>query len=229
LIAAQIKPLAEKPCPVFPVPLQLTQPPKSYRSRADKKKLCIGYAGEGREEQGVDMLPEIIEMILAAYPDVVFVIQLGCPFAKETTLNRLRAFGERVVLMERCFVGNEFHHLLGSFDALLLPYQSSQYIERSSQIVIEAISLGVPLIVPARTSLALEAKDFDCGHTLIQRYEPDSVATAIALFVEHHDELARKSAAAAPKCAAFHCAGTLIDMLLETCGVSAAQAHEQCA
>jgi len=219
LIAAQIQLLAEKPCPVFPIPLQLTQPPRPYRSRQEKQTLCIGYAGEGRAEQGVDMLPDIVEAVLAAHPDVHFAIQLGCNFAEKETLKRLRAFGERVVLIEQCLVGDHFHQLLSSFDALLLPYAPERYIERSSQIVIEAIALGVPLIVPARTSLAFEAKEFDCGYSLIQKHRVSSIVESIEHFIANHDALSQKSVPAATRCANFHCGRTLVDMLLETCSV----------
>jgi glycosyltransferase involved in cell wall biosynthesis len=214
MIAMQIRLMAEKPCPVFPIPLQLNVAPKIYRSRSEKKTLCIGYAGEGRHEQGVNMLPDIIEETLARYPDLIFVIQIGCRFAEDATLARLRSFGENVMFLDRCFVGSEFHHLIGSFDALLLPYAANKYIERSSQVVIEAIALGVPLIVQARTSMAIEAKEFDCGYTLIQQHEPHSVVEAIEDFVEDHDALAQKSAVAAGKCAAFHSGKNLVDMLL---------------
>jgi len=217
LIAAQIQLMAEKPCPVFPIPLQLTQPPRAYRSRQEKQTLCIGYAGEGRTEQGVDMLPDIIETVLAEHPDVRFVIQLGCKFAEQETILRLRSFGERVELIDQCLVGDHFHQLLRRFDALLLPYSPDRYIERSSQIVIEAIALGVPLIVPARTSLAFEAKEFDCGYSLIQKHRVSSIVEAIEHFIANHDVLSQKSVPAAIRCANFHCGRTLVDMLLELC------------
>lgn len=219
LIASQIKLLAQKPCLVFPVPLQLEVPAKPFRSRRDKKRLRIGYAGEGREEQGVGLLPDVIEAILAAHPDVDFVVQLGCRYADNVTLLRLHGFGDRVELDESCYVGSDFHTLLSSFDALLLPYRPHKYIERSSQVVIEAICLGLPLLVPVGTSLALEVKQFDCGYSLIRQHDAASVVAAIEHFLEHHDALARKSAEAATKCAAFHCGSTLVDMLLESCGV----------
>lgn len=221
LIAAQIQLLAEKPCPVFPIPLQLTQPPRPYRSRQEKQTICIGYAGEGRTEQGVDMLPDIVEAVLSVHPDVRFVLQLGCKFAERGTLDRLRAFGERVELIEQCLVGDHFHRLLSTFDALLLPYAPDRYIERSSQIVIEAIALGVPLIVPARTSLAFEAKEFDCGYSLIRKHRVSSIVEAIEYFIANHDTLSQKSVPAASRCAKFHCGRTLVDMLLEHCTTTA--------
>ncbi|MEA5089630.1 radical SAM protein [Solidesulfovibrio sp.] len=219
LIGSQITQMAEKPCPVFPVPLQLEVPAKKYRSRAEKGVLRIGYAGEGRVEQGVGFLPEVAEAILPAYPDVVFELQFACRFVDDDTLNRLRSFGDRVRVHESCFVGDDFHRLIASFDALLLPYQPTSYVERSSQIVIEAIALGVPLIVPVGTSLALEVKQFNCGYSLIRGYDGLSVIEAVAHFIDNHDALARKSADAAPRCAAFHSGGTLIDLLLASCGV----------
>lgn len=219
LIAAQIQLLAEKPCTVFPIPLQLAASPKPYRSRQEKQTLCIGYAGEGRTEQGVDMLPDIIEAILPLYPDVRFVLQFGCQFAEKETLNRLRAFGDRVELIEQCLVGDNFHKLISTFDALLLPYTPERYLERSSQIVIEAIALGVPLIVPARTSLAFEAKEFDCGYSLIQRHRVPAIVEAIEAFIANHDILTQKSVPAARQCANFHCGSTLVDMLFATCSV----------
>jgi glycosyltransferase involved in cell wall biosynthesis len=214
LIGSQIQLLAEKPCPVFPIPLQLELPPRPYRSRRDKGSVVIGYAGEGRNEQGVNLLPDIIEAILAAHADVRFCVQLGCPFAEKETLERLRAFGDRVTLLEQTYVGGDFHRLLASFDLLLLPYSPDRYIERSSQVVIEAISLGVPLVVPKRTSLAFEAKEFGCGYTVIEGYGVQPTVTAIEAFLADHDALGQKSAQVAPVCAGFHCGKTLVDKLL---------------
>jgi hypothetical protein len=73
------------------------------------------------------------------------------------------------------------------------------------------------------TSLALEVKQFDCGYSLIRGYDGLSVIEAVAHFIDNHDALARKSADAAPRCAAFHSGGTLIDLLLASCGVPVPQ------
>ena len=216
LIRQQIEAVAEKPCRVFPIPLQLETPPKTFRRSIDKKTLYIGYAGEGRIEQGVLFLPEVIEAIISRHANVKFVVQIACQFATDATLARLRSFGDRVILHEQCITGSDFHKLINSFDALLLPYRPDKYIERSSQIVIEGIVLGVPLIVPGRTSLAHEAKNFDCGHVLIQGWDPQAILAAIEDFIRFHDDLAFKSSQAAQRCADFHCGRSLVDILLET-------------
>lgn len=220
LIGSQIKAMAEKPCPVFPVPLRLEVPARPYRSRAEKGMVRIGYAGEGRVEQGVGYLPEVIEAILPAYPDVVFEVQFACRFVDDDTLARLRAFGDRVRIHESCYVGEDFHRLIASFDVLLLPYQPRSYVERSSQVVIEAMALGVPLIVPVGTSLALEVKRFDCGYTLIRSHDGLSIIDAVSRFIDNHDALTRKSVDVAPRVAAFHNGDTLVKLLLESCGVA---------
>lgn len=220
LIAAQVRRMAEKPCPVFPVPLELEVPARTFQTRADKKTLCIGYAGEGRQEQGVALLPEVIEAVLNAYPDVTFTVQFACRYVDDATIARLQAFGERVRVHESCFVGADFHRLLASFDALLLPYEQNRYRERSSQVVIEAMALGVPLIVPVGTSLALEVKRFDCGYSLIRGDDAGAVIDAVARFVDNHDALTRKSVAAAGRCAAFHSGETLLDMVFAACGAA---------
>lgn len=221
LIASQIRQVAEKPCPVFPVPLQLEVPARTYRSRAEKGVLRIGYAGEGRLEQGVAFLPEVIEALLPAYPDVGFDVQLACRFTDEETLSRLRSFGDRVRLDESCYVGEDFHRLIASFDALLLPYQPTSYVERSSQIVIEAMALGVPLIVPVGTSLALEVKQFNSGYSLIRGFDGLSIIEAVSHFIDNHDALTRKAVNAASRVSRFHCGETLVDLLLASCGVVA--------
>ena len=217
LIAAQIRRVAEKPCAVFPVPLELEVPAKTFRTRAEKKTLVLGYAGEGREEQGVALLPDAIEALLPVYPDLTFVVQLACRFTDTATLVRLNSFGERVRVDESCYVGADFHRLLLTFDALVLPYKPTKYVERSSQVVIEAMALGVPLIVPRGTSLALEVKRFDAGYTLIRSHDAPGVAAAISRFIDNHDVLAQKSVDAAPRCTAFHSGSNLIDMLLGAC------------
>ncbi|UJX41489.1 radical SAM protein [Desulfovibrio sp. JY] len=228
LIASQIRRVAEKPCPVFPVPLQFEVPAKPYKSRAEKGGLVIGYAGEGREEQGVSLLPDVIEALLPSYPDVTFVVQLACRYTGTATMARLHGLGERVRVLENCYVGADFHRLLASFDALVLPYRPGNYVERSSQIVIEAMALGLPLIVPRGTSLALEVKQFNAGYTLIGSHDAPGVAGAVARFIDNHDELASKSVAAAPRCTAFHSGATLIDMLLASClALSGEQAGEK--
>jgi glycosyltransferase involved in cell wall biosynthesis len=198
----------------------LEVPARPYRSRAEKGMVRIGYAGEGRVEQGVGYLPEVIEAILPAYPDAVFEVQFACRFVDDDTLSRLRAFGDRVRIHESCYVGEDFHRLIASFDALLLPYQPRSYVERSSQVVIEAMALGVPLIVPVGTSLALEVKRFDCGYTLIRSHDGLSIIDAVSRFIDNHDALTRKSVDVAPRVAAFHNGDTLVKLLLESCGVA---------
>ena len=216
LIRQQIEAVAEKPCQVFPIPLQLEVAPKPFRRHAEKRTLYIGYAGEGRKEQGIPFLPQVIEAVTSRHEDVKFVVQLACQFTTDEVLAQLASFGDKVILHQECLVGTDFHKLLTSFDALLLPYQPEKYIERSSQVVIEGIALGVPLIIPQWTSLSYEAETFECGHTLIQAWEPGAIVAAIEEFITFHDEIAYKSSRAAQTCAQFHCGPTLLDMLLDT-------------
>jgi glycosyltransferase involved in cell wall biosynthesis len=215
-IAEQIEHVAEKPCPVFPIPLQI-DPPKIRTARRSRQDIRIGYCGEGRPEQGVTFLPGIVEEILATHPGVQFTIQFGCNFVTKEILHRLRESGDRVVVQEHCYVGQHFYDLLRSFDALLLPYDPNRYIDRSSQLVVEAIALGVPVIVPARSSLAFEAQRFDCGYSLFETQNVPSIVAAIGAFLADRQALAQKSALAAKACADFHNAPTLVDMLLAAC------------
>jgi glycosyltransferase involved in cell wall biosynthesis len=216
-IARQIERMAEKPCPVFPIPLQIEARAQAAPRRRDGKGLRIGYCGEGRPEQGVELLPDIVAAVLASQADARFTIQLGCPFATPETRRRLRESGDRVSVLEHCFVGEKFYELLRTFDVLLLPYDPDRYIDRSSQLVIEAIALGLPVIVPARTSLAEEARDYDGGFTEFAAYEVPAIVAAIEAFLADHQALADKSRRAAPACADFHQASTLMDLLLAAC------------
>lgn len=219
LIARQIERVAEKPCPVYPVPLQRGPGDRSARLADPDRCLHIGFVGEGRCEQGVEKLPDIINLVLPKHPGLRFTIQLGCATATNAFRRKLSRHGQAVRLLEGCLTGDSFLELIESFDALLLPYDPAKYVDRSSQIVVEAIACGVPLVVADRTSLAREAALAGCGYTLIAGHSTQAAAQALERYLENHQTYDLRSAKAAGKYAGFHCAGVLLDMLLGACGL----------
>lgn len=149
--------------------LPIPHPITDFAARAPGEPIQICYVGDARCEKGFASLPEIIGRVLGTprgVPKVRFVIQANSPStglepdAREA-LRLLEGFDpSAVTLITRTQDRSEYETTILSSNIVLLPYKADRYRYRSSGVLIEALSAGVPVLVPQGTWLANELQRF---------------------------------------------------------------------
>ncbi len=149
--------------------LPLPHPITSLAVRSSGKVIQVCYSGDARCEKGFDLLPEIIRRVLEAFRGrrkICFVIQANAPSTglernARNALKSLKSFDPSAVSLILQSQGRAaYEATILSSDIMLLPYKASQYRFRSSGVLIEALSAGVPVLVPDGTWLANELRRF---------------------------------------------------------------------
>lgn len=139
-----------------------------HTSRLPGAPLRLTYLGDARKEKGYHHLPTAIGNLWTAHVQtekVRFVIQsnYNTPAGEvEAVIARgqLEAFdSDGVELVYGPLPSEEYADLLLSSDAVLIPYDQDRYYARSSGILVEALSAGIPVVVPAGTWMARQFAD----------------------------------------------------------------------
>jgi glycosyltransferase involved in cell wall biosynthesis len=184
--------------------------------------------GDARTSKGFDLLPDLVERVLAAQAPVRFVIQCARPgsgddhAAPPPGLPALEALARQhpaaVTLIPEKLSVPEYGVLLHNLDVIVLPYVSNAYREATSGIFAEALALGKPVVVPEGTWMARELKATGAGLEFARGAPADLAAKVLAVVRDHdaHQAAARRGSAG---WWSFHSAGTLVDMLLREAGL----------
>ena len=140
----------------LPIPVN-----RAFRPHAQVRQppLKVTYLGDARSEKGYHLLPQIVD---AMQPEleaglVRFAFQSNFAFSEPeadaavvVARTQLRVHRhERAQLYERALTTDQYAELLTSSDLLLIPYDPDRYYARSSGVLVEALSAGIPVIVPA--------------------------------------------------------------------------------
>jgi len=140
--------------------------PHTHAVRAGKPRagpLRVIYVGDARGEKGYHHIPGIIRSLWAEYVETGkatfhlqsnYNIPQGEPEAvvARSALEALPK--DKVELFKRPMTSAEYRDFLLSGDINLLLYDATNYYARSSGILVESLSAGVPVIVPAGSWLA---------------------------------------------------------------------------
>lgn len=148
--------------PFRTLPIPHTESPK-HHIRQETYPLKVVYLGDARAEKGYHHLPRIVGDLWAEYVQTnkaIFIIQsnFNVPEGEpEAVIARaqLESFpSEKVQLIYEPLPSQRYRELLLSADIIVLPYTPDNYYARSSGILVEALSAGIPVIVPAGTWMA---------------------------------------------------------------------------
>lgn len=153
------------PVRLLPIPHQLADPACCHQL-GHSGPIRITYLGNARTEKGFQYLPDLVAIMKASHIDtgrVKFVIQANSNMSlEEGTIQkarrRLTAYtASQVELLEEVLSLEEFQRRIVQADLLLLPYDSTLYRRRSSGIMVQALVVGCPVIVPSGTWMSKSA------------------------------------------------------------------------
>lgn len=162
-LSAQYERLGIYPFHTAPIP----HSHKPALDRADRKAIRVIYMGDARGEKGYHYIPGLIEDLWNDYVltgKVTFHLQSnfnipGGEPAAAVAREQLEYLAQRapkgaIELYLKPLTSSEYKELLLSADVNLLLYDRDNYYARSSGILVESLSAGIPVIAPANTWLS---------------------------------------------------------------------------
>lgn len=172
------------------------------------KTIHLSYLGSARVDKGFQHLPSIIEKVYSMNlgDNIKFTIQASIPGVDylespcEIALQRLKVLSEvkgyNIQLILEHLSEDAYDDLLAETNLVLLPYTGISYKAHSSGILVEAMSYGLPCIVPQNTWMESELNRTGGGVAFDPR-DPEDLAKSVCRLLEDfssHDALAKKGA-----------------------------------
>jgi hypothetical protein len=110
---------------------------------------------------------------------------------------------------------DDYHALLESADCMIVPYDPAAYTGKSSGIVWECISLGIPLVVPRQTWLEREAVLWGAGCVAYQPHTIEGISKAFAAMSSDLAGFRENSVAAARNYRTVNGADAVVRQIIE--------------
>lgn len=187
--------------------------------------LTIATVGHQHVAKGYHVIPEIIARLLETESDVRFLVHNSDPDLQLTALKapieqtrarleQMAADDPRIMLEHRAVDLEEWSRLLDRCDIILCPYDSQIYAVQHSGLASDAVANGIPLVVPAGTTLARWVDEFQTG-AVFERQSIDGIVDAVRAMIRNYGVHADRAYAAAEKWAATRGPGGFINALLK--------------
>jgi len=210
----------------LPIPFSQATMEAALRARQTigvKAPVLIGYLGDARPEKGYQFLPAMVEKLMRDYVltgKARFRLQSnynlpggepGIPQAKRA----LKRFGPKAVeLLDASLSQQDYYRHLAEMDIIVIPYLAERYARRSSGIFAQAVAAGKITVVPAGTSMAIEAEEYQLGGCVVYDRSED-LANATALAIRDYDLLATAAQESRGHWCQMHSVDALVGKLLE--------------
>lgn len=152
----------------------------------------IGFFGNQRDEKGARLIESLVPRLIEAGNEVLLHDSSG-QFARQPPHPDVR-----IISYSNSLAGE----IVGC-DLLVAPYLSDPYRRRMSGVVIEALSVGVPVIAPQGSSPGNLVARYGAG-ILFEEFSPDSVLAAVTQARDHYRSIAKGAYDASLDVAAQH-------------------------
>lgn len=170
------------------------------RRRSGKRPITVSVIGHQRPDKGYQHMPEAARALLAEEPDIRLLIHNGAPDEMAETQSALRTLAAaepRLTLNEQTAGPALWQALLDQSDLILCPYDPARFLASLSAVATEALANGIPITVPAGTSLSRLLEAYGTPGTVFECYTASSIVTATRQALAAYDTLAERAAAAA--------------------------------
>ncbi len=196
-------------------------------ARLRPARITVGVLGHQRADKGYQLAPEIAAGLLHARPDLHILLHNGAPGYMGEVQAQVRALAvadKRVTVDERVADLALWDSLLASCDVILCPYHAPSYTGAYSAIVGEAIARGIPLVVPAASTLARTLVEFGRPGEVFFDFGASAIVAATLRVVTDLPDYTGKAAAAARQWKQTMGAARTMDGILALTGMGAARA-----
>ncbi|MBD2363483.1 glycosyltransferase [Anabaena minutissima FACHB-250] len=128
----------------------------------------IVYLGDARPEKGYQYLPQLVDALWFSHIQpgkVKFTIQSnfnlpgGEPGMQEARLRLEQYPSNKVRLLKEPLSTEDYYEVLASADILVIPYLPESYTVRSSGVLVESLTAGKPVVVPAGSWMAKQVDE----------------------------------------------------------------------
>lgn len=180
----------------FPLPFKATT---SRRRRAGTRSITLAVLGHQRPDKGYQHVPEIVATLLNQRAAIRVLVHNGDPTFTPGPQESLRALARadaRLKLDERIAGPEIWAQLLEETDLVLCPYDPRAFAARYSAVACEAVANAIPIVVPARTSLASLLAEFGGPGTMFEKFEAPSIVEAVSRALDNFDRYAERAQAA---------------------------------
>ena len=147
-------------------------------SRSGKRPITVAVLGNQRPEKGYQFMPEVAQRLLQSNADIRILCHNANPGAMPEAQQALRALAAtdpRLTLDERLAGGEVWQGLLDASDLIILHYASPRFAISYSAVAVEAMANGIPVVVPAATSMARLVQEFGGGGTVFDQPEASAI------------------------------------------------------
>ena len=205
-----------RPISLIPIPLAHK---KGENGEMNSDALKLGFAGLTQRKQGYDYLlrlsNDISKISAAAGRTVILKIRHRIFNIDYSTLQDLR---EIVAMRDgvESSIGfqsfEEHRDFLNSVDLLLIPHDNGQYPVQTSGTLVEALSLGKPVVVPDNTWLGDVVNRYQSGVTYgMADYE--TFFRSVVRAVENYESLRQSARRSSEEVCAYHTAENLFKVI----------------
>jgi hypothetical protein len=119
-----------------------------------------------------------------------------------------------VLIDERLAGQKTWAELLDASDLILCPYDPGRFAFSYSAVAAEAVANGIPMVVPAGSSLARLVGEFGGAGTVFDKAEPAHLVDATLQALHQFDRLAATALAGAEKWTQVHGPRKFVDAVL---------------
>jgi hypothetical protein len=165
------------------------------RERGADGRLTLGFLGQQRTEKGINLLPDIIQCLRRASCPARILIQDGDPAERPIT-RTMREIAENDPFVEFFHQSANpllWKDLLGRTDLMVLPYEPNRYKASYSAVAVEAVSAGIPMVVPGGTTMESLAIEYQGGATTFYAWRADTVCQAILRAMASFENLSERA------------------------------------
>lgn len=213
--------------------LPIPHPTTRFGAKVAEGPIRICFIGDARSEKGFATLPKLVREVVkmvGSQRKIQFIIQANAPSTglepdAGAALAELRTMDPSLVsLVTEPQERSAYEATIVNSDVVLLPYMAEHYRYRSSGVLIEALSAGVPALVPDGTWLSNELRRFrQPGHPSVRVTDglpgalysaEESVSERLGFLLAHVEEFQAVAWDCAPRVRRQHNAQALVDALV---------------
>lgn len=189
--SAEYSELLQMPVEVLP-PVHRLATPAKLRKLLGLPGLTLGFLGQQRTEKGLDLLPDLIRRLLASIPGLHILVQDGDVTERTATveLRQLADSDPRVEFLQEPAPPQRWQELLDRTDLMVLPYDPARYKASYSAIAVECAGAGIPMVVPAGSTMARLANEYQGSANCFEAWTVDSICSAVVRTIDTFDSIA---------------------------------------
>jgi glycosyltransferase involved in cell wall biosynthesis len=212
--AAQYTDAFDVPVGVVPIPLAAIR--QNRRGHSDGPRIRFGYFGYSKTAKGFHLLPKAIEICEARGLDAEFVVQVNHTAWEPAVIEAERVLerSNRVRLVTGELSSERYYALFRQVDAILLPYDSREYGQRGSGILVEAVSSGYPIVASLGTWGASAILEGKAAGEIFETFDSAALADAICRLAEGMEANQEAAESRATAFAAHHTPQSYVAALL---------------